>query len=415
MTQPVHKWKAWCLLVLAALWPTLGHAQQVGGNGLKVGEGRLHPTFDFETRLDSAAGYFPPPGSTSGTEVSDQLSGEAVLHFRPGLRLELPGSKVAVDLRGYADYVHYTGLLTPGSTNTSHMEGLADLTVNFNRDAPVSVVLADHFERSDRTRSVAIGAGVLSLYNEVRLGVPLKPGGGAIEVTPQVSWGIERFKPLAALFPVGCTSTVCDPAAVDQFDYSNLRASLEARWRFLPKTAVVVDAQFNYRSYSRDGTPEALLLNTRGGLAGLVSPRIAVTALLGWGQDFGAASGGALLAQIEGTYLLSQTASAKVGYARTLEPVAAFGLFRDDRGYLEAQALLGGRLTVRGMAAFDYVSFQGPRRDTLIKLDVGPQYQFERWLIGGAGYLLGLRSSTEPGAGINYTRHEGYVRMTVTY
>ncbi len=289
MTQPAHKWKAWCLLAMAALWPALGHAQQVGGNGLKIGEGRLHPTFDFETRIDSAAGYFPPPGSTDGNTVSDQLSGEAVLHFRPGLGLDLPGSKVAVNLRGYADYVHYTGLLTPGSSNTSHLEGLADLTVHFNREAPVSVVVADHFERSDRTRSVALGAGVLSLYNEARLSMPLRPGGGAISVTPQVAWGLERFKSLAALFPVGCDTPVCDPAAVDQFDYSNLRASLEGRWRFLPKTAVVVDAQFNYRTYARDSTPEALLLHTRAGLAGLVSPRISVTALVGWGQDFGAA------------------------------------------------------------------------------------------------------------------------------
>ncbi|HEX8435696.1 hypothetical protein, partial [Archangium sp.] len=370
---------------------------------------------DFETRVDSAAGYFPPPGNTDGSEVSATLSGEALLHFRPGLQLELPGSKLAVDLRGYIDYVHYTGLLTPGSTNNSHLEGLADLTLNFNQHAPVSLVLADHFERSDRTRSVAIGAGLLSLYNEVRLGMPLKPGGGAISVTPELSWGFERFKPLAAMFPVGCDSLVCDPAAVNQFDYSNLRASLGARWRFLPKTAVVVDTQFNYRDYTWGSTPEALLLSTRLGLAGLVSPKIAMTALVGWGQDFGATASGTFLAQLEGTYMLSQTASVKVGYTRALEPVAIFGLFRDDRGYLEGQALLGGRLTLRGMVAFDYLSFQGTRRDRLFKVDIGPQYQFQRWLIGGVGYLLGLRSSNEPGAGINYTRHEGYVRMTVSY
>jgi hypothetical protein len=421
MTQPANKWRAWGLLAMAALWPALGHAQglgstglPVGGNGLKVGEGRLHPTFDFETRFDSAAGYFPPPGD-NGATVSGQLSPEAVLHIRPGLRLELPGSKVNLDLRGYADYVHFTGLLTPGSTSTSHMEGLADLKVTFNRDAPVSLELNNHFERSDRTRSVAIGAGVLSLYNEVSLGVPLRPGGGAIDVVPRVFFGVERFKPLAALFPVGCGSMECDPAGVVNFDYSNLRASLQGRWRFLPKTAVVVDGQFTYRNYSQGGTPDALVLHATAGLAGLVSPKIAVTAKLGWGQDFGASAGNALLAQLEGTYMLSHAATVKVGYSRTLEPVGAFGLFRDDRGYLEGQALLGGRLTLRGVTAFDYVSFQGPRRDTVFRLDLGPQYQFERWLIGGFGYLYGVRSSTSPGAGINYSRHEGYVRMTVTY
>jgi hypothetical protein len=418
MTQPANRWRALCLLVMAAAWPAFGQAVDSGprsGNGLKVGEGRLHFTFEFETRYDSAVGYFPPPGDTTPGVVTDQLSGEALMHIRPGLKLEMPGSALSVDLKGYADYVHYTGLFTPGSTATSHMEGMADLNVAFNKQAPVGVELGDHFQRSDQTRSAAIGAGVLSLFNELRLGVPLRPGGGAFEVTPQLAWGIEHFKASGALPPVGCGGPECDPSLVDRFDYNNVRAGLQARWRFLPKTAVVLDSQFDWRSYPYGDTPDALLLHAKAGLAGLVTPKVALTATVGWGQDFGAASAGAILAQLEASYLVSATATLKLGYARSLEPVAAFGLFRDDRGYLEAQALLGGRLTLRGSTSFDYLSFQGLRHDTLYKLDVGPQYQFQKWMVLGAGYLLGVRSSSEPGTGINYSRHEGYVRVSVTY
>ncbi|PTL79224.1 hypothetical protein [Vitiosangium sp. GDMCC 1.1324] len=418
MTQPANKWKVWCLLlVLVASWPAFGQAPGGfrGGNGLKVGDGRLHLTFDFETRYDSAAGYFPPAGNTDPTVVSDKLSGEALMHIRPGLRLEIPGSTLALDLKGYADYVHYTGLFTPGSTNTSHLEAMADLNVAYNREAPIGVELGDHFQRSDQTRNAAVGAGVLSLYNELRLSVPVRPGGGAFEVTPQLAWGTELFKASGALPPVGCGGPTCDPAQVSSFDYNDLRAGVNARWRFLPKTAVLADAQFNVRSYVHGGTPGAMLLHAKAGLAGLVTPKIAVTATAGWGQDFGSAGGGSLIAQLEASYLMSQTATLKAGYARTLEPVASLGLFRDDRGYVEAQALLGGKLTVRGASSFDYLSFQGTRRDTLFKLDVGPQYQFERWLLLGAGYLLGIRTSSESGTGINYSRHEGYVRVTVTY
>jgi hypothetical protein len=277
------------------------------------------------------------------------------------------------------------------------------------------VELGDNFQRSDRTRSAAIGAGVLSLFNELRLRMPLRPGGGAIEVTPQVAWGLERFQPMGALAPVGCGGPECDPAQVNRFDYTDLRAGLEGRWRFLPKTAVVADVDFKLRDYALGDTASALLLQAKAGLAGLVTPKIAVTATLGWGQDFGAATPGTLLAQLEGSYLVSPTTTLKAGYARTVEPVAAFGQFRDDRGYLEGQALLGGRLTLRATTAVDFLSFQGDRRDTLFKLDLGPQYQFQKWLIGGAGYLLNTRTSTATGGGINYSRHEGYVRMTVTY
>ncbi|HYO66189.1 MAG TPA: hypothetical protein VEU33_08910, partial [Archangium sp.] len=180
MTQPANKWRALCLLAVVASWPASGQGPAPGGNGLKVGDGRLHATFDFETRYDSAAGYFPPPGNSDPSVVSDQLSGEALLHIRPGLRLELPGSKVDLTLKGHADYVHYTGLFTPGSTNTSHLQAQADLNLAFNKDGQIAVEVMDHFQRSDRTRSAAIGAGVLSLFNELKLRVPLRPGGGAL-------------------------------------------------------------------------------------------------------------------------------------------------------------------------------------------------------------------------------------------
>jgi hypothetical protein len=416
MTQPAKEWRAWSLLAMAALWPALGQAQSlVGGNGIKVGEGRLHPTFELEMRLDSAAGYFAPPGSSDPDTPPDRLVGEAVLHIRPGMRLEMPGAKTNLDLRGYVDYVHYTGLLTPGSTATSNLQGLADLTFTFNREGAMTVELANHFERTDRTRGAALGMGVLSLYNEARLNMPVRPGGGALEVKPEVAWGLERFKAQGALPAAGCTGEVCTPEQVSSFDYNNLRAGLHGRWRFLPKTAVVVDTQLSLRHYLQGSTPDALMLYATAGLAGLVSPKLAVTAKLGWGQDLGATRSGAVLAQLEGTYMLSQTASFKAGYVRTLQPVALLGMYRDDRGYLEGQMLLGGQLTLRGITGFDYLSFQGSRRDAVFKVDLGPQHQFQRWLIGGVGYLFELRSSSESGAGINYNRHEGYVRMTVEY
>jgi hypothetical protein len=418
MMQPAPTWKAWCLLAVA-LWPALGQAQAPGGNGIKVGEGRLHPFFTLETRLDSAAGYFPPPGNLDPTLVSDRLSGEALLHFRPGLRLELPASsRLYLNLMGHLDYVHYTGLLTPGSSNASRMQGMADVNLRFNQDTPMVVEVGNHFERTDRTRTAALGVGVLSLFNEVRVAMPLRPGGGALEITPKAAWAVELFQPMGSLNPVGCTGIECNPAEVRRFDYSNLRANLLARWRFLPKTAVVVDTQFDARTFFHGAGPNALLLQTSAGLAGLISPKLTVTAKAGWAQDFGVVGRGGMIGQLEGAWTPTHLLSAKAGYGRMMEPVAVFGLFRDDRGYLEGQMLLGGRLTLRGTTSLDYLSFQdasNPRRDILFRMNLGPEYLFQRWLVGGVGYLLETRASSTPGAGINYTRHEGYARMTVMY
>ncbi|WP_426732528.1 hypothetical protein [Myxococcus faecalis] len=391
-------------------------APATGGNGIKVGNGRLHPYFELETRVDSGVGYF---GRTQGENypggVSPDLSGEVALRFRPGFKLDIPSQKLAFNLNANLDYVLFTGLMTPGSKAASHMEGAADLSARLNPEAPLSLELSDQFVRSDRTRTAAIAAGILSLYNEARVKMPWKPGGGAVEVTPNVAYAVEFFEPLAAQAPVDCGDGVCDPVRADQFDYGNLHLGLESRWRFLPKTAFVLDTGVDVRRYFNDGGPDAQVLRAMVGVAGLVSPKVAVTAKAGWAQTFGDVSGGTVIAQLEGTYLYSQTLTFKGGYLRMLEPVAAYGTFRDDRGYAEARALWGGKLTVRVAGMVDFLSFEGSRGDTMVTVDAGPEYQFRPWLTGAFGYTLSKRSSNVEGGGLNYTRHEGYARLAVTY
>ena len=421
MKQSGKIWGSWGVLALLALGGTATAqglaAPASGGNGFKVGSGRLHPYFELETRLDGGVGYFAQPRgeAPNPTGISSSLSSEFAMHFRPGFRLEVPSSKLNLNLSGNLDYVLYTGLVTPNSGEASYLGGAASLLARLNPDAPLSLEVSDQFVRSDRTRTVAIGAGVLSLFNEARVRMPWKPGGGAVELAPNAAYAVEFFQPLGSISPVDCTEGVCDPLTADQFDYGNVHLGMEGRWRFLPKTAVVADTGVDLRSYFNDGSPDATLLRARLGVAGLVSPKVAVTAMVGWGQDFAATGGGTFIAQLEGTYLFSPTLSFNGGYLRTLEPVAAYGLFTDNRGYAETRALFGGKLTMHASGAVDFLSFNGERSDTLISLDAGPEYQFRPWLRGAAGYMLGLRSSSLTGGGLNYTRHEGYVRLSVTY
>jgi hypothetical protein len=414
---------AWVLGLLGLLGPGVAWAQEPpiasGGNGFKVGDGRLHPFFDLELRLDSAVGYFPDPTTPDPNDLTATLSPELVLRLRPGLKLEVPSSKMALNASGRLEYVRYTGLLTQQSTYASHLEGAADVTAHFNPQGQVSFILADQFIRSDQTRNAALGAGVLSLFNELRASVPIRPGGGAIEITPKAAWGVEFFDPIGLATPVGCVEGVCDPVTVDAFDYTNLNGGVEARWRFLPKTALVLDANLDLRSYLQDtASPDALLLRAMAGLAGLVSSKIAVTAKAGWGYNLSGTAGSTFIAQLEGNYLFSPTMTFKGGYVRMLNPVASYGLFQDNRGFAEARALFGGKMVLHGYLAADFLSFYDPTRprsDTLLTLDVGPEYQFKPWLVGAAGYLLSSRSSSVTGAGLNFTRHEGYLRLTVVY
>ena len=89
MSTPVKRARALGLLAVLFVVPGTAFAQTGGvstpsvteqNNGIKVGDARLHPYFDLEGRLDTAAGFFGPPGSTN-------LSSEIIGHFRPGVRL----------------------------------------------------------------------------------------------------------------------------------------------------------------------------------------------------------------------------------------------------------------------------------------------------------------------------------------
>ena len=413
-------------LAWPALWVTVlvsasasAQVQRVIGpyeteNGIKVGEGRLHPYFDYEMHYDSAAGYFDYGG------VPGVLRPEAVAHFRPGVRLDVPMNSSTINLDGNVDYVWYTGLITQGSTNASRLQAAADASANINQGGSVELDFGDHFARSDRTANAAIGVGIISLFNDAHLQLPIRPGGGALEIVPSGGFSFESFKSISGVLPANCNpGDTCDPASVPGMNYQNFRFGLDARWRFLPKTALTLENRIDTRSYTvgLPTNPSALVLKSTVGLAGLVSPKIATVLKLGWGQDFQNTGLHTIVALAELSYLMSETSNVKLGYLRSAEPVPRYGTYLDDRGYLEARFFLDGRLTLHGLAAFDYLSFYSGsgRSDTAVTVDLGPEYQFTKWLIGAAGYVLGTRHSNNPAATFNFTRNEAYIRATFLY
>ncbi len=404
-------------LLLAAPAPaqtTGSSAQYEGNNGIKLGEGRLHPYFDLELRYDSAAGFFDSGATTV------QLKPEAVAHFRPGLRFNLASPSVLLNLDGNVDYLWYTEIITRGSSSASRLQAAVDASANFNQGGAVELDLGDHLTRSDRTHNVALGVGVLSLFNEVHAAVPIRPGGKALEIVPSVAWAFENFQSISRIPTLGCAGTdiTCDPTQVSQLNYQNLRFGLDGRWKFLPKTAFTLTGSVDSRTYKNAINPSAALLRASAGLAGLISTKVAAVVRLGWGQDFNTSGARTLIAQLEINYLISDVSNVKVGYLRNLEPVPTFGTFGDDRGYLEARFWFNGKLTFHGYAAFDHLTFDSNsgRHDTNLTLDLGPEYQFTKWLIGAVGYVLGVRGSDlSSAASVNFTRHEAYVRATFTY
>ena len=398
-------------------------------NGIKIGDGRLHPYIDLELRYDSAAVLIPTGAPSTSTVPAVQPHPELEFHIRPGFTLNVPSSWADFGLSGDADYVRYTGILTPGDEDNSRIEGAANVNLILNREGAVEVDLNDAFSRSDHPRDPSLGVGVLALYNIASVAVPIHPGGRALEITPKLSYAQEFYSPISSLQAAGLGFRPSDA------NYRNVQGDLDARWRFFPKTALLFTATLLDRSYPVAATnPRADLFRAQAGIAGLLTSRIAIQAKAGWGFDFGQSTGNGFLGMLEATYLFNDFTTLKGGVLRTLEPASTYGTYLDTRPYVEARAFLSGRWTVHGLASYDWLQFSSAkavptpsRTDTILSFDAGPELQITRWFLMSAGYILGLRHSssatnvagTVPGGTrqqiLNYTRHEAYLRATFTY
>src|SRR5262249_40469507 len=256
--------------------------------------------------------------------------------------------------------------------------------------------------------------------NEARVELPVRPGGRALEIIPIAAFAFESFKSLSSTAPAGCdpADPNCQPNSVGNLNYQNIQFGLDARWRFLPKTAFTFESRLDTRNYANSAlNPSALLGRGYLGMAGLISAKVATVLKIGWVQDFQGTGLHTVGAQAEVNYLMSETANVKVGVLREGLPVSVYGTYLDNRAYLEAIFLLQGRLTLHGYASLDSLSFSSGsnRADTTATIALGPEYQLTKWLIGAAGYILGSRSSNYPASSYNFTRHEAYLRATFIY
>ena len=245
------------LVLVALLGCAAAHAQQAAqaavsqwseNNGIRVGPGRLHPYFDIEPTYDSAAIYDPTQVNNPSSPY--ELEPEILMHFRPGFRLDVPGTDVTFGLNAFYDYVWFTGIITAGSA-ASLSEAGADIHAEINQQGAVELDVGDTFARNARPADIGVGVAVISLYNQLRLRTPIHPGGRAFEVRPHGWYTVEFFGNYSGIPPgVGpCPPDTCssDPSIHNYQDYAG---GLDIHWKFLPQTALVFESNYEGRATS---------------------------------------------------------------------------------------------------------------------------------------------------------------------
>lgn len=355
--------------------------------GFPLGEkSRIH------TALDMGVGYDSNPVSAPSAAVVDDWKA----HFLPSVSVDVPGSSVSLTGRAQLTIEQFFGT-NSGKAADTYFGG--QLALSFSAGSDESVVGLEVRESLIRTPTFvgaadggigALGAeqiGLVQWYNRGEANIVLRPGGGALEF--RLGYGNEL-----RLF---------DSSSEAQ----KHMAKLQAKLRFLPKTAAVFDADFGFYSELSGGNTGDVYrgnpFNISVGLLGQLTTAISVIARIGFGdtlsyqqnQDFfGTANEGSirsLIANARVQYTFGNGSSVALGYDRTVRnAIAVGGGFVSDSPYAKIEILVGDRFTFSTVGRLEFRTFGGTNDVTgqVYSADVRADYWFFDFLRGGAAYQV---------------------------
>ena len=385
------------------------------GNGILVGEtARLHLSFETEARYDSLAAV----GGVGSPSNPQYDPGDLITHLRPGLRLDAPGAATSFAGSARLDYQLFTGLGGPTS-QLSYLAAFADAGIDFSHGGPVSFHVGDRFSRSDQTTNPALGVGSITDANTLEARLALKPGGGAIEGGIGYAFAIEQYE-LHDSGNVACDQATCNGANYGKYASQTHRGTLDLRWRFLPKTAVVADFSWAARVYQTAASNVSTdPLRAEVGLIGLITEKVRVVVKVGYENTF--AGGGqnfqGVIGQAEIGWEPRETAKITLGVLRSAEPVSdVYGWYDDWRLYANASIMLVGKLLFSAGGNVDRIAFANgdARVDNQGSINAAFEYEFTRNVHAALGGVLTTRNSTENGV-FNYSRGEAFARLSLAY
>jgi hypothetical protein len=206
-------------------------------------------------------------------------------------------------------------------------------------------------------------------------------------------------------------------------------------WKFLPKTAAVLDLSWfdrvpNSTLYSIAGTG----LRAQVGATGLITSHLVATVKGGYGTTLklsldpsapppqpDLSTFGTWLAQVSAEWIPVGTTSVKASFNHDLgfDPGTIWALYTNTHASLEAKGKIGGMFTASLFADWGLLGYRDPDSSTSTILTVKPAVQAElnRWLLLELAYQYTDRSTTAPNppSGWVFSKNEVWLRGVVTY
>lgn len=424
------------------LFSGTAHAQFVApmryneGPGIKLSEGLVfHPGISVEGRYDS--NVFHASGGAKGagylrfiahlhlaTLSAQRLEDGEDKNYKPNFSFRVSAAAA------YREYLN-------GGDPVRDRRGLevdAGLELLAFPQGVFSFGVRGYYVRSEPSFLVTDTIGRNSIRGEIPL--VLTPGGGRLQFQLQYAINADLFED-------------------DRFSIGNKyfhEASLLAKWRLLPKTAIylLVVQQF-YLYYDDGGLPtrvnqDSMPLRASLGFRGLITPRFFVMLEAGYGNGFydEFESYNMIIGQVQLGYYIGPTSEIKLGFKHDFHDYFLSNYYTQERVYLTYNHMFFNRLIAHASVAYMFRNYDGfnPQyplsgttriedvKNHVVKTDLGIDYRILDWLFVGVGYNLELRERAEStpsdltvafGGSVgndpfrNFVRHQVFGKVEVSY
>ncbi|OGQ77687.1 MAG: hypothetical protein A2289_06380 [Deltaproteobacteria bacterium RIFOXYA12_FULL_58_15] len=408
-------------VLLLTLFAAQAKAQDLPNDatGFKVGDGRLHPYLQVDSR------FVANPGRQSGGGTND-----VVLVARPGLDFVLPSDALDFKLNGDVEWRQYMNVGDEDTSKLSTLMGQAALDAQINKQGAVGFGLHERFQRTADPGNQTVTARLLRVTNDAGLGIDLRPGGGALVFSPSYNFIYERYdRPESEADP---GTYLQDPENLDSMTHL---PKLRASWKFLPKTALFVEAEGQLTVYPNaavDTNVDTNIFLAQVGAAGSVTQKIALLLKAGYGGTFISADNlgadanfNSVVGQAEFNYLASETMRFRAGALRTVKATPLFKYFDLVRGYVGYDQTFGA-FQVGAKLSYDYMIFatavSGPtsdRNDGNFQAELSLAYRATEWLTVSLTERADSRSSDySAGADspqFDYFMNDLFLRISARY
>ena len=298
------------LLALSVSSPAFGQVagvqESAGDNGIKFGEGRLHPYGEVDTH------FVVNPGRLSQERQDadpDSVTSDGLITYTAGLNYELPSPTVELDFESQIFFNQYFQLSELNGFNANVFANLEAY-----KKKPLSFRATAGYIRSVQPGNQASFAPLFHNDFTGAVGTSYRPGGGALTLSLDYQVYYQRYDDNQ-----DNRALLGDPAL---FNSLRQTGAFRTSWKFLPKTSLFLEAFFTQTTFpddAQDQNFDAGILEGYVGLSGAISTRLSVLAKVGYGNPFTSQVSTdfiPVVALAEINYLFSETSKFQLGVRR---------------------------------------------------------------------------------------------------